>query len=92
VLDADLDGPVDLASPSPATNAQFTKALGRALGRPTVFPLPEVAVRTVFGEMGKEVLLGSQRALPTRLLDAGFAFSDAELDAAFSRIFEPERA
>jgi uncharacterized protein (TIGR01777 family) len=92
VLGADLDGPVDLASPNPAMNTQFTKALGRALGRPTIFPVPEVAVRTVFGEMGKEVLLGSQRALPTRLLDAGFAFSDPELDAAFSRIFEPERA
>ena len=63
---------VNLTSPNPVTNAQFTKALGRALDRPTVVPFPGVAAKTVFGEMGEEILLGSQRALPARLLDAGF--------------------
>jgi len=84
-LEGGLEGPVNLVSPSPATNAQFVKALGRALHRPTVFPLPAVAVKTLFGEMGDAALLQGQRALPARLLEAGFTFRYAELDAAFER-------
>ena len=68
------------------TNARFTRALGLALHRPTVFPFPAIAARTVFGEMGEEVLLGSQRALPARLLDAGFSFGYPDLDAALGRV------
>lgn len=82
-LEGDLAGPVNLASPNPVTNRQFVKSLGRALHRPTVFPVPELAVKTTFGEMGETVLLASQRTLPARLLAAGFAFSYPELDAAF---------
>ncbi len=84
-LEGDLEGPVNLVSPSPATNAQFVKALGRALHRPTMFPLPAVAVKTLFGEMGDAALLEGQRALPARLLEAGFTFTYPELDAAFER-------
>jgi uncharacterized protein (TIGR01777 family) len=84
-LTGELEGPVNLASPGPVTNAQFTKALGRALGRPTVVPFPALAARTVFGEMAEEVLLGSQRVLPARLLDAGFTFRYPSLDAALAR-------
>jgi uncharacterized protein len=87
-LQADLEGAYNLTSPSPATSAQFTKALGRALGRPTIFPLPALAVRTLFGEMGEATLLEGQRALPGRLLDAGFTFSYPELDAALERARE----
>lgn len=79
-LEGDLAGPVNLASPNPVTNRQFVKSLGRALHRPTVFPVPELAVKTIFGEMGETVLLASQRVLPARLLEAGFAFSYPELD------------
>jgi uncharacterized protein len=82
VLEGDLEGPVNLASPNPATNRQFVNALGRALGRPTVFPLPAIAVKAAFGAMGEAVLLEGQRLLPARLLDAGFAFAEPELDAA----------
>ena len=88
VLESDLAGAINLVSPSPATSAQFTKALGRALGRPTVFPLPAVAVKTLFGEMGEAALLEGQRALPARLLDAGFEFGYSELDAALERALE----
>lgn len=84
-LESDLAGPVNLVSPNPATNAQFVKALGKALGRPTVFPLPAVAIRTLFGEMGEAALLEGQRALPARLLDAGFEFAYADLDPALER-------
>jgi uncharacterized protein len=84
-LDSELDGPVNLASPNPATSAQFTKALGRAIGRPTIFPLPALAVKTLFGERGEAVLLEGQRVLPHRLLNAGFEFEHAELDSALER-------
>jgi hypothetical protein len=83
-IEGGLTGPVNLSSPNPATNAQFVKALGRALHRPTAFPLPAIAVKTMFGEMGENVLLQGQRVLPARLQDAGFTFTDPELDAALA--------
>ncbi len=84
-LENDVSGAFNLVSPNPATNAQFVKALGRALRRPTVLPLPAFAVRTAFGEMGQEALLDGQRVLPARLLDAGFTFSYPDLDSALAR-------
>jgi uncharacterized protein len=84
-LEGDLAGPVNLVSPNPATNRQFVTSLGRALHRPTVLSVPRFAVRTMFGEMGEAVLLAGQRALPARLLDAGFDFSYPELEAALHR-------
>jgi hypothetical protein len=83
-LEGDLTGAYNLTSPNPATSAQFTRALGRALRRPTVFPLPAVAVKTLFGEMGEATLLEGQRALPARLLEAGFQFAHADLDDALA--------
>ena len=82
VLEGDLDGPVNLTAPKPVTSEQFTNALGRALHRPTVLPLPAVAVRSLFGEMGESTLLEGQRALPARLLSTGFAFVQPEIDPA----------
>lgn len=87
-LESDLAGPVNLAAPNPAVNVQFVKALGRALHRPTVFPLPTFAVKAAFGEMGEHVLLESQRVLPARLLDAGFAFSYPDLESALEHALE----
>lgn len=76
-------GPVNLTAPNPATNADFTKALGRALGRPTVVRVPAAGLRLLLGsEMADEVILGGQRALPTRLLDSGYAFAQPDLDSA----------
>jgi hypothetical protein len=84
-LEGDVAGPVNLVSPNPVTNAQFTKALGKAVGRPTVFPFPAVAAKAMFGEMAEEALLTGQRALPAKLLAAGFDFEYAELDLALER-------
>jgi uncharacterized protein (TIGR01777 family) len=81
----DLAGPINLTSPEPVTNTQFARSLGRALRRPTVFPFPSIAARTVFGEMAEEVLLEGQRALPARLTKAGFSFTYPDLDRAFER-------
>jgi uncharacterized protein (TIGR01777 family) len=85
VLEHDVAGPVNLTSPNPATSEHFTTTLGRVLHRPTIFPLPGIAVRTIFGERGEAVLLEGQRVLPKRLLDAGFAFSHPELEPALQR-------
>ena len=87
-LEGDLAGPVNLASPEPATNAGFVKALGRALHRPAIFPVPRLAIATLFGEMGETVLLESQRLLPARLLDAGFEFTLPALDDALEHTLE----
>lgn len=73
-------GPVNLTAPNPVTNGDFTKALGKALGRPTVLPVPKFGLKTLLGpEMAGELLLASQRALPTRLLDSGYTFKHPEL-------------
>ena len=88
VLENEISGPVNLSSPNPATNAQFVRALGRALRRPTVFPFPAFGVRAAFGEMGVALLLEGQRTLPARLLDRGFEFTEPNVDAALERILE----
>jgi uncharacterized protein (TIGR01777 family) len=70
-----LRGPVNLTAPNPVTNAEWTKALGRALHRPAVFTVPPLALRAVLGAELVESLLSSQRVVPRKLLDAGFAFA-----------------
>ncbi|NUO63471.1 MAG: TIGR01777 family protein [Gemmatimonadaceae bacterium] len=79
---AHADGPVNLVAPTPVSNTDFTHALGAALGRPTVIPIPETAIRLGFGEMGEATLLASQRVVPTRLLGTGFSFEYETIDAA----------
>ena len=78
----DLAGPVNVVAPAPVTNAEFARALGRVLGRPAVAPLPALAVRLAFGEMGEELLLASQRVQPRRLGAAGFTFRHPALEGA----------
>ncbi len=77
-----LAGPLNMVSPNAATNLEFTKALGKVLSRPTIFPLPSFVVRLLFGQMGEEVLLGGQRVEPAKLKAAGFAFQYPELAPA----------
>ena len=74
LYDDALRGPVNATAPNPVTNAAFTDALGRALGRPTVLPVPALAVKAAFGQLGQEALLWGQRVLPRRLEKAGFRF------------------
>jgi uncharacterized protein len=81
-----LDGACNVTAPNPATNADFTRALGRALHRPTPFPVPAAALRLAFGEMADATLLASQRALPRRLEAAGFAFRHPDLDSALAAV------
>ena len=81
LADDSLRGPVLAVAPTPVTNRVFTKALGKALRRPTVLPMPAFALRLLFGELAS-VLLGSQRARPHRLLESGFEFEHANLESA----------
>jgi len=77
-----LSGPVNVVSPNPVTNEEFGKTLGRVLHRPAVFHAPAFMVRAMFGEMADEILLGGQRVIPRKLLDAGFTFQYPTLEEA----------
>jgi uncharacterized protein (TIGR01777 family) len=85
--DPSLHGPVNTVAPNPVTNLEFTKALGRALKRPTVFAVPAFAIRMIFGEMGEQVLLASARVVPMKLMAAGYRFLFPDLEQAFRHIF-----
>ncbi|MGH3380716.1 MAG: TIGR01777 family oxidoreductase, partial [Actinoallomurus sp.] len=82
LLDRDgVVGPVNVTSPNPVTNAEFTRVLGAALRRPAVLPAPAPALRLALGEYADQILV-SRRVLPRRLLDAGFAFRYPTIDTA----------
>ncbi|MBS3804214.1 MAG: TIGR01777 family oxidoreductase [Oleiphilaceae bacterium] len=76
-------GPYNVVSPNPATNAEFTKTLGRVLNRPTPFPAPPFVLKLALGEMAGLLLTG-QRAMPERLLAEGFKFRYPELEQALT--------
>jgi NAD dependent epimerase/dehydratase family enzyme len=73
-------------APNPVRNAEFTKKLGGALSRPTIFPIPAFGVRFAFGEMADALLLASQRVEPKVLKEAGFEFKYAELQTALTQV------
>jgi uncharacterized protein (TIGR01777 family) len=79
-----LAGPVNLTAPHPVTNREQTAALGHALHRPAVAAVPRTALRIALGEFADLGVLASQRALPQRLQDAGFAFQHPTIDAALA--------
>ena len=70
-LEHPLEGPFNVAAPGAVTNEEFTKELGEALHRPTLLPAPAFALKTIFGEMADEMLLGGQRVSPAKLEAAG---------------------
>jgi hypothetical protein len=83
IADETAAGPFNLTSPGPVRNAEFTKALGRALRRPTVIPVPAFALRVALGELS-DVLLTGQRALPAKAEAIGFSFRYPRLDDALA--------
>lgn len=86
-----VEGVYNLVAPAPVTNAEFGAALGRAVHRPAIVPLPAFAVSMMFGEMGREVLLASQRVSSARLAAAGFVFQDRELEGTLERLLDARR-
>ena len=85
VDNGEADGPVNLAAPTPATNAELSRALGRALHRPAFVPVPSFGVRLLYGEMAEVVTTG-QRAIPARLLALGYKFHYAQLESALADV------
>jgi uncharacterized protein len=79
--DESWTGPVNAAAPDPPTNRDFSRALGRALHRPAIAPIPALAVRVLYGDMAAIVTDG-QRTVPTRALEHGYAFRHTDLEAA----------
>lgn len=82
----EVRGAVNLVSPNPVTNQEFTAALGEVLYRPTFIPLPEFAVSMLLGEMGDELLLSSTRVVPARLEQLGFEWQFPDLKPALEHV------
>jgi uncharacterized protein (TIGR01777 family) len=86
ITDESLRGPVNAVAPNPVTNEEFTKALGHVLGRPTFLSMPAFAARLAFGEMADALLLSGARVEPARLNEAGFKFSQPEIEGALRHV------
>jgi uncharacterized protein (TIGR01777 family) len=87
LLENKVEGPVNLTSPNPATNQEFTAALARALNRPALFPAPAIALKIALGGFSTEVL-GSKKILPEKLLAAGFTFDYPHLASALTALID----
>lgn len=90
LLHSELSGPVNAVSPSPVTNHDFAKTLGRVLHRPTVARVPATVLKFMFGEMADEMLLASARLQPSRLQADGYTFAYPDLEAALRHELDRE--
>lgn len=87
LIDRRDEGPFNATAPQPVTNAEFSRALGRALGRPSWIPTPGFVLRALLGEMADALLLGGQRVVPARALAQEFTFRFGDLDAALRDLY-----
>lgn len=83
-----LEDAVNATAPNPAKNKDFTDTFGEVLHRPTIMPIPAFAIKALYGEMGKRLLLEGQKVLPKKLLDAGFEFKFPNLKEALAHVLE----
>ena len=81
-----INGAINGTAPTPVTNKDFSKSLGRAVKRPAIFPMPAFVVKLLFGEMGEELLLAGQRVVPEKMINAGYEFKFTQLDEALKEI------
>lgn len=86
LFEKNISGPVNLVSPNPATNLEFTQKLAHVLSRPAVFTVPEIAIKTFFGEMGRETILSSTRVQPGVLSETGYLFRHPDLEVALRHL------
>ena len=86
LLRPEMSGPVNLVSPNPVRNAEFTRQLARTLGRPALLPMPAFAAKALFGQMAEEALLASSRVKPEKLEKSSFRFRDTLLGPALERL------
>jgi hypothetical protein len=87
----DLTGTFNLVSPQPVRNKEFARTLGKIMKRPWFFPVPAFVLKALYGEMAQEVMLSSQRAVPQRLIKAGFSFYYPELKEALRDLLNPSQ-
>ncbi|RDV44456.1 TIGR01777 family protein [Leifsonia sp. ku-ls] len=92
LLGSGLEGPVNLAGPTPATAAEVVKALAQAVRRPYGFPVPSFALRLALQDAAGQLLLADQRVIPRKLLDDGFVFRDPTVQDAMDRLVEVRAA
>lgn len=86
-----VSGPVNAVCPEPVTNHDFTKTLGRILGRPTVFPLPAFMARLALGQMADDLILSSARVVPAKLTAVGYPFAHPNLESSLRAALEGHR-
>jgi uncharacterized protein len=82
LFNENIHGPVNIVSPNPVTNWDFSCALGKVLSMPAKFTVPKKAIEFFFGEMGRETILSSTRVIPDRLVNSGYSFSHPDLESA----------
>ncbi len=87
LLENKVSGPVNLTSPNPVTNSEFTAGLARAMHRPALFPVPAIALKIVLGGFSAEVL-GSKKVMPQVLTEAGFTFDYPHISSALEKLVD----
>src|SRR4051794_25743355 len=92
LLGSTLEGPVNLAGPSPATAGEFVRALAEAVRRPYFLPVPRFAIELALQDAGRQLLLADQQVVPQKLLDDGFEFRDSTVQDAMDRLMEVRAA
>jgi len=85
ITEEDARGVFNITAPTPVTNRDFTRALGRALHRPAIVPIPAVAMKVLFGQMAEETLLQGQRVIPSRAVAEGFRFVHGTVESAIQQ-------
>jgi uncharacterized protein (TIGR01777 family) len=85
ITEEDVRGVFNITAPTPVTNRDFTRALGRALHRPAIVPIPAFAMRVLFGQMAEETLLQGQRVIPSRAVAEGFRFVHGTVESAIQQ-------
>ena len=86
IQNENISGPINVVAPNTVSKKEFTKILGQVIKRPVIFPMPVLAVRALFGEMGQNLLLEGSRVLPNRLQEYGYQFSYADLKLALEKV------
>jgi NAD dependent epimerase/dehydratase family enzyme len=87
-MNESLSGPINFVSPFPVRNEEFTETLARVLQRPAFLPMPEFAVKILFGEMGEELLLSGAKVEPKKLLGSGYPFLYPKLEQALKYLLK----
>lgn len=92
LLTSSLEGPVNIAGPTPATAGEIVRALAQAVRRPYLLPVPKFAIELALQDAGRELLLADQLVVPKALLDDGFEFRDPTIEDAMDRLVEVRAA